>query len=285
MDRFWLFCSFVLTLIGLGCTPEPDIEFPDYSSKLVIDGYIEQGQFPKVVLTRSASYFDDVDSVSIRRFIVSTAKVVVSDGENEEVLTYRKSDDFFPPFIYQATELKGEVGKTYTLTVFLEGQVYTSTTTIAPPPLFDSIWYKPSVEDESQLLLYGKLKDPENEANFYRIFTKRAGKDSKYIPVYYSAFADAPFNGKSFTFAMVRGSESLTSVNDDTYFEKGDTVSIKLCSLDEPHFRFWSTLENELYMAGNPFASSGNKAKSNVSDNALGVWGGYGASYYNIILR
>lgn len=285
MNRFFQLLYLVFLIGASGCSPDPDFEFPDYDSKLVIDGHIEQGQFPRVVLTRSASYFDNVDSLSIRRFIVSTAKVVLSDGEKEEVLTYKKNHDFFPPFVYQGTELRGVVGKVYTLTVFLEGQVYTSTTTITPPPVFDSIWYKASDDSETQALLYGNIKDPENEKNFYRIFTKRAGKDSKYVPVYYSAFADAPFNGKNFTFTMVRGAESLTDVTDDTYFEKGDTVSIKFCSFDEPHFRFWSTLENELYMAGNPFASSGNKAKSNVSENALGVWGGYGASYYQIVVK
>lgn len=273
-----------LSLLLLACHPEPDLELPGYSSKLVIDGFIEQDKYPQVVLSRSASYFDNVDSVSIRRFIVSTAKVTVSDGKQEEVLTYRKGEGFFPPFIYQGTTLKGEVGKTYTLTVSLEGQVYTSTTTILPPPEFDSIWYKPVEEDSSKLLIYGKLNDPVDETNFYRIFTKRIGKDAKYIPIYYSAFADAPFNGQNFTFTMIRGSESITSIDNDTYFEKGDTVSIKFCSLTEPHFRFWSTLENELYMTGNPFASSGNKIISNISENALGIWGSYGARYYNIIL-
>lgn len=284
MKKFFFLLIFALICALFGCSPEPDIRFPDYSPKLVIDGFVEQDQYPRVVLTRSASYFDDIDSVSIRRFVVSTAKVTVSDGENEEVLTYKKGDDFFPPFVYEATELKGEVGKTYTLTVFLEGQVYTSTTTVTPPPVLDSIWYKPSEDDESQLLLYGKISDPVDEMNFYRIFTKRRGKDSKYVPIYYSAFADTPFNGKEFTFTMVRGSESLTNVQDDAYFEKGDTVSLKFCSMNKSHFRFWSTLENELYMAGNPFASSGNKVESNVSDNAMGVWGGYGAQYYNLIL-
>lgn len=284
-ERYLLLVFVTLLLIISACEPEPDIAFPDYSSKLVIDGFIEQGQFPKIVLTRSASYFDDVDSVSIRRFIVSTAKVTISDGENEEVLTYKKGDDFFPPYYYQATDLKGEIGKTYTLNVFLEGQVYTSTTTIISPPSFDSLWFEPSEQGGDQFFIYGKVNDPANEANFYRIFTKRKGKDSKYVPIYYSAFADTPFNGEKFTFTMLRGSESLTEVKDDAYFEKGDTVSIRFCSLDKSHFRFWSTLENELYMAGNPFASSGNKIEYNVSENALGVWGGYGAKYYQIVIK
>lgn len=274
-----------LNILFLACSLEPDLTLPDYTPNLVVDGFIEQGKYPQVVLSKSSSYFDNIDSVSIRRFIVSTAKVSVSDGEQEEVLTFRKGENFFPPYVYQATTLKGEVGKTYTLTVSLEGHVYTSTTTILPPPVLDSIWYKPVEEDSTKLLIYGKMNDPANEINFYRIFTKRAGKDSKYIPIYYSTFSDIPFNGQSFIFAMVRGPESLTEVKNDTYFEKGDTVSIKFSSLTESHFKFWSTLENELYMAGNPFASSGNQVRSNVSGNALGIWGSYGSRYYNIILR
>lgn len=267
------------------CDPEPAIELPDYSSRLVIDGFIEQDGYPKVVLTRSASYFDDIDSVSIRRFIVSTAKVTVSDGTREEILTYRKGEEYFPPYVYQGTSLKGEVGKTYTLKVELEGQTYTGTTTIPEPPDFDSLWFKPLEKGDTRGLIYGNLADPGAETNFYRIFTKRSGKDNKFIPVYYSAVSDIPFNGQDFTFSLLRGPESLTQVKDDTYFEKGDTVAIKFCSLDRDHFKFWSTLENELYMAGNPFASSGNAVQSNVSGNALGIWGGYGATYYRFILQ
>jgi hypothetical protein len=95
---------------------------------------------------------------------------------------------------------------------------------------------------------------------------------------------DQFFNGKSFTFSLLRGAESLSSVKDDTYFSPGDTVDIRFCSIDRGHFDFWRTLERELYVVGNPFASSGNEVMGNISNGALGVWGGYGAVYYRLMI-
>ena len=47
---------------------------------------------------------------------------------------------------------------------------------------------------------------------------------------------------------MLRGPESFTDIDDDLYFKKGDTVMIKLCTMDKAHFDFWQTLERELYV-------------------------------------
>lgn len=269
----------------LSCNDSLDFTMENYQQSLVIEGWIEQGQYPRVVLTRSAAYFDKIDSVSIRELVVTTAKVTVSDGENEEVLTLKVNEDFFPPYQYQGTEIKGEEGKSYHLKVETGGKTYQATTYIPPRPQIDSLWFGLANGRDSVGYIYGRFQDNPDEENYYRTFTRLMGKDKKYIPVYLSATGDLYFNGKEFTFSLLRGSESFSEVSEDIYFSKGDTVRLKFCSIDRAHFDFWRTLERELYTVGNPFSSSGNEVLSNVSDGALGVWGGYGASYYQIVLK
>jgi hypothetical protein len=239
-----------------------------------------------VILSTSASYFEEIDSTKVRGLVVSTAKVTVSDGANEEVLTFRKDDRYFPPYVYAGTSLRGVAGKTYTLKVESKGQTYTATTTIPPPATFDELWFEHAPGKDSLGYIYGKFTDNGDTDNYYRVFTQRQSKDQRYIPVYLSAVGDQSFNGKSFTFSLLRGPDSFTNVVDDLYFAEGDTVMIKFCTMDKAHFDFWRTLERELYVLGNPFASSGNEILSNIDNKkALGVWGGYGVTYYRFIAK
>ena len=272
----------LLLLLGSACEEKLDLSIEDYEPKLVVDGSIEEGQFPVVVLTKSAAYFSTVDSTALRELVMSRAKVSVTDGETEEVLTLRRNENYFPPYIYQGTELRGEAGKTYYLTVELEGKKYEATTTIPPAVQLDSLWFVPSPDKEDRGLLYGRFQDKAETEDYYRVFTQRPESDELFIPVYLSAMGDQYFNGESFTFSILRGAESLSDVQDDIYFSSGELVLVKVCTIDRAHFDFWRTLERELYVTGNPFSSSGNEVLSNISGGALGVWGGYNSTIYSI---
>jgi len=271
-------------VILAACHPEPNLDVIPYEQKLVIDGAIEDQGYARIFLSYNASYFQQIDSADLIDLVVGTAKVTVSDGTQSEILTLRRDDTYFPPYIYESTELRGEVGKTYTLTVDLKGQRYTASTTIPPPVKFTNMWFEDLPNKDTLGYLFGSIADDPHNANYYRVFTERQHKDKKYIPIYLSAVSDQYFNGKNFTFSMLRGPESFTDVDDDLYFKKGDTVMVKLCTMDRAHYDFWQTLERELYVVGNPFASSGNEILSNIDGKkALGVWGGYGVTYYRVV--
>jgi hypothetical protein len=281
----------ILILLGCiiwmtSCNEDLAIETTDYAPKIVIDGWIENGNYPKVMLTSSLSYFASIDSITIRKLVVTTAKITVSDGTRSEILTLKKDPNYFPPYIYSGTEIKGEVGKSYTLTVESKGMTYTAITTIPPVAQFDSLWFQTIKGKDSLGYIYGKFTDNPAVQNYYRVFTQRENKDKRYVPVYLSAIGDQSFNGRRFTFSLLRGPDSFSKVVDDLYFVSEDTVKIKFCTMDKANFDFWRTLERELYVVGNPFSSSGNEIKSNIDgDRALGVWGGYGVTYYKIITK
>lgn len=285
MIRVTVIIIFVLVWF-CSCTPETDLDSLEYTPKLVVDGSIENGGFPRVFLSYSISYFESVDSASIRDLFASTAKVTVSDGETEEILTLKRNRDFFPPYVYEATSLKGQIGKEYTLKIETKGNTYTSTTTIPAPETFNKLWFELAEGKDSTGFIFGEISDNPDVNNYYRTFTQRLNQDTRYIPVYLSTIGDQYFNGKTLTFSILRGPENFTDPQDDLYFQLGDTVRIKFCTLDQAHFDFWRTVERELYVVGNPFASSGNKIISNITgENVLGVWGGYGVTYYQVIAK
>ncbi len=277
----WLTCVLVIS----GCDTEIDLGKTE--QKLVIEGFIEQGQYPRVYLTLSSGYYDAVDSLSLLDLIVPTARVAISDGENEEVLTLFRNTERFPPYYYKATDLVGEVGKTYTLEVISKGETYSATTTIPEPVSLDSIWFEIKEDSDSLGNIWLSLKDDSMKKDYYRVFTQTINEEKRFVPVYQSTFSDKTFNGEAFSFPLLRGAQSFTSVSDDAFYKKGTTVKVKFCAIDKAHFDFWRSLEQELYTTGNPFGSVGNEVVSNISGTkpVLGVWGGYAVKNYQIVIQ
>ncbi len=113
--------SFIIIISLIRCAPESDFEAIPYTKKLVVDGFIETNGFARVQLSYSAAYFQEIDSANIRDLLVTTAKVSVSDGSQEEVLTLRRDDKLFPPYYYEGTSIKGKAGGSYKLKIEHKG--------------------------------------------------------------------------------------------------------------------------------------------------------------------
>jgi len=269
--------------ILISCS-EPDFDVGDYPGKIVIDGWIEQDQYAKVLLTQSVPYFAAVDSTSLRKYVITGAKVTVDDGETSEILTLKPNSAYFPPYIYQGNMLKGETGKTYRLTVDFGGQQILATTTIPSLTSLSYSWFQLKEGSDSLGLLYVQFTDDASQINYYRTLTQRKNIDSKYIANYVANYSDAYFNGKEIEIPLFQGNVQGLSTNNPTYYQLGDTIMLKFCAVDQATYDFWYTFQQELINTTNPFASTNARVKTNVT-NGLGVWCGYGATYYQVIAR
>ncbi len=73
--------------------------------------------------------------------------------------------------------------------------------------------------------------------------------------------------------------------NDSTgYVFKGDTLTLKWCSIDKKVYDFWKSFVYASNVAGNPFSTPIN-LKTNISNGALGVWAGYGTVYSTLVVQ
>ncbi|RED96585.1 DUF4249 domain-containing protein [Marinoscillum furvescens] len=281
----WNFKTILIPLLVLiaACNGLDEADFNE--RKVVIDGFIEQGQYPVVYLTYSSGFYEPVDSASLQELVLATARVEVSDGENSEVLTLFRNNEVYPPFFYRGTDLTGEPGKTYHLEVRSEAGVYTATTTIPKPVDLDSVWIEVDQEVDTLGQLWVQFNDAGLQDDYYRFFTSTNG--AAYVPAFKSTLLDRTFDGETYSHPVLRQPRSALELGDEVLFQKGDTIGVKLCHIDEAHYRFWNTLEQELYLVGNPFGSVGNEVASNIRGNkpALGIWGGYGVSYGNVVFQ
>jgi Domain of unknown function (DUF4249) len=73
------------------------------------------------------------------------------------------------------------------------------------------------------------------------------------------------------------------NVDDNSFFNKGDSVVIKLANIDKATYDFWRTMEFNYQSVGNPF-STPTVVLSNISSGALGYFGGYAAQYKGLLI-
>ena len=261
-----------------GCSSVPEIDLPEPGVKIVVDGWIEEKGQARVLLTANSPYTASIDSSSWRDLVLSRAKVTLDDGENSEVLILRKDNNYFPPYYYAGNEMVGRTGKTYTLTAEYGGKSVMAQTTIPKPVPIDTSYFEPIENEDSLGYVVVKFTDPPDEKNFYRIFTMRLGVDDKFISSFVMAINDTYFTGQTITLSLLRAPESHLSIMEDNYFRQGETIMLKLSTMDQASFDFWSSYQDEVLNSANPFASSLSDVRSNVVGDGLGIWAGYGSS-------
>ena len=269
----------IVMLFLLASCQDENFETPSYSNKIVVDGWIEQGQHAKVFLTWSCPYFSAVDSISILNLVLTSAKVSVSDGSFEEILMLRRNDAYFPPFVYESNTLRGVTGRKYSLKVEYGGHTVTASTQIPESQPIDSLWFSPAEGVDTAGYIMLKFPDRAGIDNYYRILTKKASA-TRYAPVFLPNLDGSLVDGQIITMSITEESSETTP----KLFCVNDTVNVKLYTMNYSEFRFWDSLYNEHLNTTNPFAASNLHVQSNI-DGGLGVWAGYGISIKQIVCK
>ncbi len=277
------------------CSCEKTISFTpaSESAKLVVEATIENNQYPIVYLTTSLDLFSRISFEKLEQAFVHDADITISNDNASQRLkeySYEISGHSFSYYTVDSLQpnglFKGELGKAYSLKIISNGVEYTSTTTI--PWLakkVSSLYYETNVDkkDSTKVSLFGRFDDPPGLGNYIRYFTKTNGEP--FYPGLNSVFDDQVIDGKTYSIQIPKGVDRNADIDFDTYgfFHKGDTVTVKFCNIDKATFDFWRTMEYSYSSIGNPF-SSPTKVIGNISNGALGYFGGYAVQYSGIVI-
>jgi len=288
----------LLLLLLLGClfsSCEKAINFKlnATDASLVVEATIENGQPPVVILSSSFDYFSAISADILANSFVHNAVITVSNG----VKTHQLREYFYNTqanikvYYYSidssnlATAFAGAFNTAYSMTIQVNGKTYTAATTI--PPLakkIDSLWWKkaPNNPDTTKVVLVAKATDPPGYGNYIRYFTKV--NSDPFFPGLNSVFDDQIVDGTSYIVDVERGVDRNAKIDRENYsfFNRGDTITLKFANIDKACFDFWRTMEYSYGSIGNPFASP-TKVLSNIN-GALGYFGGYAAQYTTIIV-
>lgn len=297
-----LFIIFMFILSG--CERVIDLELPPPKEALVVYGLIETDSLVKVSLSRNAPYFDPVDLQTVLGLQVPNALIIV-EGEGVSD-TLRPSMEFqhYTLFNYKGNHIRGRVGGRYRIRIVTADHELEAETTILPPLYVDSIWHRtkadlineagnlvPSSRDSQLASVYYRYVDGPLVGDRVRIFSRR-NQEAQWSSGFASAFSDELINGQTIDFVLPRGKEvylfnDSTTFNEFGFFEVGDTVYVKVASIDLPQYQFWNTLASATGGSGNPFAIPTVVATNirSIRGKGLGVWGGYGNYHYTYIIR
>lgn len=278
----------LITLLATSCEKGIITAPPAQGDKVVVEGIIENGRYPMVILSRNTDYFSPNSPSPATASFVHGAKVTVSSGAQTHQLREYKSDattDGTILYFYTVdtaqleSAFTGERTLSYTLKIEAEGKTMHAITTIPASSIkLDSMWWtKADGNDDLRVKLLVKVTDPPQRGNYVRYFTSR--NSGQFLPG--SVFNDEVANGTSFEMRLKAGIDKKQGDFDaNGYFTRGDTVTLKFCNVDHSTYDFWRSADDAYFGNGSTtfIPNTGN------IQGGLGYWGGYGVTYKTIII-
>lgn len=258
-----LFYTIACVTLLASCTEVIDVEVPDNTVKLVVEGAITTEVDSSFVrLTQSVGYFDNPTQTPY----VTNATVTV----NGVSFTYTDSGYYRPTAGYT-----GIVGTNYQLTINHNGKQYTSTSLLEPMFKIDTIIpvFKQAegfLEEGYTVAYLGTDVRPQIKYTYLRFGVK--GKDSiqdfiEDFRVLFDNRGQDPNKPVVFEVPFVR-------------LQPGDTNILVFRSVDESMYRYLLALGNRSG-GGGPFSTPPANLPSNIKgQDALGIFAAYDVQRY-----
>ena len=227
-----LYIVVLILAVGLGfsaCEKVLDIDLPEGVNGIVFEGYIENGTFPYVLVSRSSNYFSPINTAAeaIVNSLVTPDSVFITVDGNRIAMDLTCISDLppeqqqlaleflglpgLPPgldlCLYTKFTMVGELGKTYTMDAYVEGEKYTATTSIGQQVYLDSLWFKDELPADSFGSIWCSLTDPGATTDYYYMWTENLTQGKPMAPVDGGpSFGDRLFNGETIEFNFYSGS-------------------------------------------------------------------------------
>ncbi|HZY80549.1 MAG TPA: DUF4249 domain-containing protein [Cyclobacteriaceae bacterium] len=261
----------IILLIGVvlaGCDEPITLDINQTPSRLVIEGQVTDS--PGLQYVRVSRSGDFYKNGTTQR--VTNAQVIVRDDSGEQMtFTHnpRGSADSVGYYI-PSKNYVGVVGRTYTLSVSVDGNTYGSVDKLLRITKIDSMGYRPNVfrereaEDESgdgkiwELLIYAK--EPQDTEDNYLI--KYYRNDS------------LVYNNETDVYVLndYGVGENIDGVPSSVYYAPGDKARVEMYSLSRDGFLFYSDLVSILNSDGGMFGPPPANPRSNITGGAMGFF-------------
>jgi len=295
----------LLSLIAVSsCIKDITVDLPQAEPCMVVDGYVDFDDYPIVFLSKSTAYFQELDTNAVNETIITDSKatVIVSDGIVNDTLQYLPIQHW-PYKCFIGSKFKGQLNHRYDLKILYDGNTYTSSTYIPDTIPIDTVF--PTFMNDTFAVMRINWKDPKNQSNYYTIHVKNQTQAMYYRPYALNhIISDKMSDGQAMSFAMVvKGLERnayynnfftkeerdsfVNKLGDIFCFREGDSVSLKLSTIDNVSYNIWESWYRNYLTDGNPFTNPAS-VKTNIDApdgmRAYGYWVGYGCNYRSLYL-
>ena len=246
------------------CEKVIDINLEEADKKIVIEGTVPYGfsnEYPEVRISKTKNFKEDNSFTGLGG---ATVAIQVNDRT-----VYQLTE--VSPGIYKTMQSFGHPNNSYHLTVTLDGNTYTATSTM-PSQLvsLDSLWLESfSFGGNTDYTIYPNYKDPAGPGNSYRLIEYQNGVQVKHTFEQNDEISD----GLIITRPLI---------NPDGNLKSGDTVRVDLQCIDANVYKYWysldisSTGENQSATPTNPI--------TNINGGALGYFSAFSVSSKTIVI-
>jgi hypothetical protein len=252
----------VVSLVS--CEKVIDIDIREADRKIVIEGIATNEGDCEVKITRSVHFSDP----SIFPPVTGAHVLIRGNGGVLPLLE-------ISPGIYRPVNFNGIPGNLYELEVYLGSQLFKASSRMFPPVPIDTMYVAPGPFG-SYLFPHVQYTDPAGIDNAYRFVQyKNRLKDPAIF------WDDDEFtNGQT---NLLRLDNGVSRNDDPRALHSGDTVMVELLSLDDPIYRFWSTVQFG-GAAGSAFTASPANPITNIQGGALGYFSAHSVTRRSVIV-
>lgn len=243
-SKLILILSALVSVLVISCQKVIDLDLNTADPKYVIEGIVTKGEtVHRVKITRTLNFDENKPFPT-----VDNAVVVISDNSgNAETLT------LVAPGIYETSALLGVEGRTYTVTVTVDGKVFTAQSTIPLEVVFDSldVLQLPFGTDTFNMLLPRRL-DMAGVENFYQYDIYQNGERLDGVYLQDDQFSDGVEN------------EQPLFAGD---YLPGDTALVIMYCIDKPVYKYFYSIDANTGSTASPA-----NPDSNFGNSCLGYF-------------
>jgi hypothetical protein len=253
MNRLFIIASFAFcSSLLFSCQKVIKVDLNSTDPKVVVEAEFSDKPGPHYVKLTHTVNFDQPNVFPP----VTGATVKLSDNAgNSEVLTEDS------PGIYKTSSMTGVPGRKYTLDITANNKTYTAVSEMFQPVSLDSLTIQKGLFRDARNV-HAHFTDPAGVKNWYRLVQIINDTATKDIYITEDILRDGqPID------------ELLFSNNNNDTLVTGDSIVVKLQSIDQGVYDYWRTFI-QMGFAG-PQAPTPANPKSNFSNGALGYFSAY----------
>lgn len=254
---FLYICS--LIFLSLACEKTISLDPGQTPELYVVEGLITNvSNKHQIKITKSQGFNDSGVSPG-----VSGAEVVVVDDQGL-VVEFSEAQ----PGVYRAKEaFAGEIGRTYTLTIKHQNQLFTASERMNTMGTVDTLLAQIDPEEQA---------DPEDEGRFYDVLVfmqEPQETENFYLAKFFRNGQLENYDGDDvYVFDDVAIGEELSALPGPIYYAEGDVARTELYSLSRKAFRFYSDLYANITNDGGMFSSQPANVSTNLEGGAIGYF-------------
>jgi hypothetical protein len=256
----------LLALVVFSCEETTELDLRQTPSRIVIEGLVtDKPGYQSVTVSRSTDFYGSgqtprVENAGVRVFDDSGLEIVFTHNPRN----HPDSSGIYVP----ETAFTGEIGKTYTLRVEIDGELYEATDKLMSVIPIDSLQFQVNEDERDDPKETGKFheilmfaREPQNEENYYLFKFYRNDSLKIYNPT------DVYFAEDDLL------AEKIDGVPSPVYYGPDDKARLEMYSLTRKGYVFYYDLSTILNNdGGGMFGSIPAAPRTNLSNDALGFF-------------